>query len=125
MNRILKLIVALLATVFLVMGLRWAIAPAGVASQFGMPLLDGVGRSTQIGDLGAFFFAGGLFVLIGLLTQRRSWFYAAAMLVGFTALFRIVAWLFHGATLASDMIIGELLIAGLLLLAAAGTTEKR
>ena len=118
MNKVLRIIVVLPAVLFVVTGLRWVVAPAGVAPEFGMPLLEGVGLSTQIGDLGAFFFAGGLFILIGLVTQKRSWFYAPAILVGFTAIFRVLAWLFHGAAFALDMIVPELVITGLLLLAA-------
>ena len=48
MNKILKVIVAVPAILFLIIGLRWLVAPAGVAGEFGMPLLDGLGRSTQI-----------------------------------------------------------------------------
>lgn len=124
MNKLLRILVALPAIFFVVTGLRWVVAPAGVAPEFGMPLLSGVGLSTQIGDLGAFFFAGGLFVLIGLVTQKRSWFYAPAMLVGFAAICRVLAWLFHDAALALDMIIVELVITGLLLIAARRLTVE-
>ena len=48
MNKILKVIVAVPAILFLIIGLRCLVAPAGVAGEFGMPLLDGLGRSTQI-----------------------------------------------------------------------------
>ena len=58
MNKILRVVVALPAILFVVMGLRWVVAPAGIAPEFGMPLLQGLGLSTQIGDLGAFFFCG-------------------------------------------------------------------
>lgn len=36
-------------------------------------LLEGLGRSSQIGDFGAFFAAGGSMVIIGSLTQKRTW----------------------------------------------------
>ena len=91
MNKVLRLVVALPGIFFVVTGLRWVVAPAGVAPEFGMPVLEGVGLSTQIGDLGAFFVALGLFILIGLVTQKRTWFYASAMLLGFAALFRVLA----------------------------------
>ena len=38
-----------------VMGLRWLVDPSGAAAGIGMPVLDGLARSSQIGDLGAFF----------------------------------------------------------------------
>ena len=118
MNKVLRLVVAVPGIFFVVTGLRWVVAPAGVAPEFGMPVLEGVGLSTQIGDIGAFFVAGGLFVLIGLVTQKRSWFYASTMLVGFAALFRVLAWLFHGASFTPDMIAVELVLTGLFLFAA-------
>lgn len=55
MNQVLRVIVALPAILFVVTGLRWLVAPEPVAAEFGMPLLDGVGRSSQIGDMSAFF----------------------------------------------------------------------
>lgn len=117
MKRVLSIVIALPALMFIMTGLRWLVDPATAAAQFGMPLLDGVGLSTQIGDLAAFFIAGGMFVFIALITSKRSWYYPPIMLVGFTALFRILAWLLHDATLAVQMIVPEIVIAVLLLTA--------
>ena len=117
MKKVLSIVIALPALMFIMTGLRWVVDPATAAAQFGMPLLDGVGLSTQIGDLAAFFIAGGMFVFIALITSKRSWYYPPIMLVGFTALFRILAWLLHDATLAVQMIVPEIVIAVLLLTA--------
>ncbi len=117
MKKVLSIVIALPALIFIMTGLRWLVDPATAAAQFGMPLLDGVGLSTQIGDLAAFFIAGGMFVFIALITSKRSWYYPPIMLVGFTALFRILAWLLHDATLAVQMIVPEIVIAVLLLTA--------
>jgi len=125
MNKILRLVVALPGIFFVVTGLRWVVSPTSVAAEFGMPVLEGVGLSTQIGDLGSFFVACGLFVLIGLVTQKRSWFYASAMLLCFTALFRVLAWLLHGASFTADMIIVEIAISCLLLFAASRLPSQR
>ena len=124
MNKSLRLLLALPAILFMVLGLRWVVAPAGMAAELGMPLLEGVGLSTQIGDLGAFFFAGGLFVLIAVVTQKRSWFYAPALLLGFTALFRVLAWLLHDAAFALDMILVEVILTAMLLFAASRAPEE-
>jgi hypothetical protein len=118
MNKALKVIVALPGILFLVIGLRWLIAPAGVAAEFGMPLLDGLGRSTQIGDLAAFFVGGGVMILLGVFTQHKTWFLAAAMILGLTAAFRLVAWQVHGASFAAQQIAVEVVVAALLLFAA-------
>jgi hypothetical protein len=37
------------------MGLRWLLAPRGIAPEFGLTLQSGVGLSSQIGDMAAFF----------------------------------------------------------------------
>jgi hypothetical protein len=124
MKKILWICVALLGVLFLTTGLRWLVAPEGVAAQLGMPLLDGVGRSAQIGDMGAFFLALGLFVICALTTAKRVWFYPAIVLLGLAALSRTVAWLFHGAPLAVDVIVPEVLITLLLLFASTRLAEQ-
>ena len=124
MKKILWGCVALLGVLFLTTGLRWLVAPEGVAAQLGMPLLDGVGRSAQIGDMGAFFLALGLFVICALTTAKRVWFYPAIVLLGLAALSRTVAWLFHGAPLAVDVIVPEVLITLLLLFASTRLAEQ-
>lgn len=125
MNKILRVVVALPAVAFMVMGIRWVVAPAGMAPDLGMPLLEGAGLSTQIGDLGAFFVALSCYILIGIITLKRSWLYAAALLLGLTATFRVLAWLLHGATFAGESIGVEVVVTALLLFAASRiTTEK-
>ena len=109
MNKILKLVVALLALVFASIGLRWLVAPEGVAAEFGMTLMQGLGLSSQIGDLGAFFLSLAIFILLALTTDRRSWYYPPIILLGLTAIMRTMAWMFHGASLAVDMIAVEII----------------
>ena len=118
MNKLLRVIVALPGVLFVVMGLRWLTDPAGAAQALGMPLLDGVGRSTQIGDLGAFFVALGAMMLIGVITAKRAWLYAPAMVLAGAAVFRVCAWLLHDAALATALIAPEVVIASVLLFAA-------
>ena len=109
MNKVLKIVVALLALVFASIGLRWLVAPEGVAAEFGMTLMEGVGLSSQIGDLGAFFLSLAIFILLALTTDRRSWYYQPIILLGLTAIMRTMAWMFHGASLAVDMIAVEII----------------
>ena len=105
MNKVLKLLVLLPAILFVVIGLRWLVAPAGIAPNFGLTLQEGIGLSTQIGDLSSFFLTLGICMLIALTSQRRIWFYPPMILLGITALGRIIAWLFHDATLTVDLIL--------------------
>ena len=110
MNKILSIVVALTAVLFASIGLRWLVAPEGVATEFGMTLMQGVGLSSQIGDLGAFFLSLSIFILLALTSGRRVWYYPAIILVGLTAIMRVMAWLFHGASLATDMIAVEVIV---------------
>ena len=117
MNKILRVIVALPGILFVVTGLRWLVDPSAAAAQLGMPLLDGLGRSLQIGDMSGFFLTLGIIILIALITSKRSWYYPAIILLVITAIGRVLAWLLHDAALAVDMIAPEVIIACLLLFA--------
>ena len=117
MNRLLKLLVLLPAILFLVTGLRWLLAPAGVAPEFGLSLAQGVGLSSQVGDMSAFFLLLGICMLTALVTERRSWYYPPVILLLLTALGRILAWLLHDAALAVDLIAPEIVVSVILLVA--------
>lgn len=124
-NKILRVVTVLPGILFVVIGVGWIIDPASAAAGVGMPLLEGVARSTQIGDLGAFFLTMGLLILIGVTTLKRVWFYPPMMLLGLAATFRIVAWLVHGAALAGSMIAVEVIVTTLLFVSTIRLCEKR
>ncbi|MEH6610932.1 MAG: hypothetical protein V7696_16310 [Halioglobus sp.] len=113
----LKLLVLLPAILFVVTGVRWLVAPAGIAPDFGLTLAEGIGLSSQIGDMAGFFLTLGSCMLIALISEHRSWYYPPMMLLAITALGRIVAWLLHDATLAVSQITVEVVVAIILLLA--------
>ena len=118
MGKGLGVALGLVAAVFMVLGAGWLIAPAVVAPRLGMTLQEAVGLSTQIGDLGSFFLTVGVCTLIAQVTGKRLWFHPAIMLLGLAALGRVVAWLFHDAALALDMIAVEAAVTALLVFAA-------
>ena len=124
-NKILRVVTVLPGILFVVIGVGWIIDPASAAAGVGMPLLEGVGRSTQIGDLGSFFLAMGLLILVGVTTLERVWFYPPMMLLGLAAIFRVVAWLVHGAALAGSMIAVEIIVTALLYVSTIRLCEKR
>jgi hypothetical protein len=124
MNKILKLLVLLPAILFIVTGLQWLVAPAEVAPKFGLTLDHGVGLSSQVGDMTAFFLTLGICMLTALVSARRSWYYPAMLLLAITAIGRIIAWLFHDAALAVDLIAPEVVVATLLLIASRRLPEK-
>lgn len=123
MNKLLRVIVAIPGVLFIVTGLRWLVDPSAAAAQFGMPLLDGLGRSSQIGDMASFFLCLGMLILIALITAKRVWYYPPMMLLAVTAVGRIVAWLVHDAAPAIEMIAPEVIITCLLLLASRRLAE--
>ena len=117
MNIALRAIVLLCGVLFIVTGLRWLLAPAGVAPEFGLVLSSGVGLSSQIGDMSAFFLTLGVCILMGLTTQRPLWYYPPIILLSLTAVGRVLAWLLHDAALATDLIAPEVIVALILLIA--------
>jgi len=124
MRKILQILVGLPGVLFLFLGIRWLVDPGSAAEALGMPLLEGVGRSTQIGDLAAFFITLSVMIFAGLITGKRTWFYPPVMLLGLAALFRITAWIVHDAALAMHLIVPELVVATLLFFVSAQISEK-
>ena len=124
MNKVLKILVLLPAILFLVTGLRWLVAPAGVAPMFGLTLDQGVGLSSQVGDMSAFFLTLASCMLIALISGRRSWYYPAIMLLSITAVGRVLAWLVHDATVALDLIAPEVIVSIILLVASRRLPEE-
>jgi len=116
-NIALRAIVLLCGVLFIVTGLRWLLAPAGVAPEFGLVLSSGVGLSSQIGDMSAFFLTLGVCILMGLTTQRTIWYYPPIILLSLTAIGRVLAWLLHDAALATDLIAPEVIVALILMIA--------
>tara|TARA_E500000075_G_scaffold12532_1_gene9669 strand:+ start:364 stop:756 length:393 start_codon:yes stop_codon:yes gene_type:complete len=123
MKNTLRLVAGLLGTLFLINGLQWIIAPANIAAQLGMPLLEGVGLSTQIGDMGSFFITVGAMTLIGALSQTRHWFYAPSMLLLVAALFRTLSTAIYGAPFVLPAIVVEISV-GLFLIFAGSRISK-
>ena len=117
MNVALRAIVLLCGVLFIITGLRWLLAPVGVAPEFGLVLSSGVGLSSQIGDMSAFFLTLGVCILMGLITQRAIWYYPPIILLSLTAVGRLLAWLLHDAALAMNLIAPEVIVALILLIA--------
>ena len=116
-NTAIKLLVLLFGILFLVTGLRWLLAPAGIAPDFGLALGSGMGLSSQVGDMSAFFLTLGVCMLTGLTTQRSVWYYPPIMLLSLTAVGRVLAWLIHDAALATQLIAPEVIVSLVLLFA--------
>ena len=109
--------VLLPAILFVVMGLRWLVDPAGVAPEFGLVLGEGLGLSSQVGDMSGYFLTLGICMLAALVSGRRVWYYPPMLLLLLTAVGRVIAWLLHDAALAPP-IAAEIVVAVILLVAA-------
>jgi hypothetical protein len=123
MERILSVIVGFFGAFFLLMGLRWIIDPSSAAASLSMPLLDGEGLSSQIGDMGSFFITIGLMTLIGVIKQKRYWLFAPSMLLLVAALYRVLSTVLHGAAFALPSIAIEIIV-GLFLIFAGPKISK-
>lgn len=123
LDRSIHLVAVLLSLTFTVTGIRWLVAPAGVAPDLGLALGEGLALSTQVGDMSGFFLTLGLCPLIGMATGHRSWFYPSMMLLVFAAVGRMLAWLLHDAAL-SPLILVEIIAALVLLLASRRLARK-
>ena len=110
MNNVLRIVAGVVGILFFLNGLQWIISPANVAASLGMPLLEGVGLSTQIGDLGSFFITVGAMTLIGAITTTRHWFYAPSMLLLVAALYRTLSTILYGAPFVMSAILVEVVV---------------
>ena len=109
----------------LVSGIGWITDPASAAEGLGMPLLDGIGRSTQIGDFASFFLGIGAMVLIGVWTLRTEWLLAAAVLLGGAAVMRTVAFVAHDAPFATTFVAVEVVLPGILVVSPIAPSRAR
>ena len=123
MEKILRVIAGFFGAFFLLMGLRWIIDPSSAAASLSMPLLEGAGLSTQIGDVGSFFITIGAMTLIGAIKQERHWLYAPSMLLLVAALYRVLSTILHDAAFVLPAIAIEIIV-GLFLIFAGSKFSK-
>ncbi len=117
-NQVLRYLALLPALAMGLSGLNWIINPTGAAEGLGLPLLDGVARSSEIGDIGGFFLATTAMIVVGVVRAQAPWLQCAAMLVGAAAFMRLLAWGVHDAALTGGFIGFEIFMTAILLGAA-------
>ena len=123
MRSTLRIVTIVMGVGFALQGVAWLVVPGRAAASLGMPVLDGLARSTQFGDFAAFFLTLGLSILAGIRPGHARLLYFPAGLLGSAALCRTIAWAGHGAAFATTFILVEI-VACLLLLAAASRVEN-
>jgi len=109
-----RIVTTLLGAAFALQGLAWIVAPGRAAERLGMPLLDGLGRSTQVGDFAAFFLTAGVTMIVGSRPGRARLLFVPAGMLACAAVVRTLAWLVHGAPFAFTFVFVEVLAAALL-----------
>ena len=94
----------------LIIGAMWWYQPETAAGVLGASLLDGTGRSAQIGDSGAFTIGVGLLLLWGAARQHAVFVLIGGCLVGLVAPGRILSATFHGGAVTTPEVIVECVI---------------
>ena len=87
-NNVIKIIAAVPGIPMLVNALMFILQPETVTADLGMPLLEGVGLSTQLADLGAFFTFSALLIFYGVLKSNGEYLRIVALLLGLAALLK-------------------------------------
>ncbi len=109
-----RVIAGLIGAIMTVTAISWIFDPSAAAASLGMPYLDGLARSTQLGDFTAFFVFTAVMCWLGAITQKGHYLQSAGLLLFLAAVFRTLAWAIYGADFARDFIVFEVVCAGLL-----------
>jgi len=114
----------LVGLLFLMLGVRWMFAPAGIAAEQGIQLLDSLGYNTARGDIGGLFMGGALLIAIGLIRENAAWLRVMTVVVGCVAFGRAVGMVIDGFAITSFVPFALELVIIALLLATARDLEK-
>ena len=94
----------------LLIGATWWYQPETAAGLLGASLLDGTGRTAQIGDSGAFFIGVGMLMLWGAVRQRAVFVLIGGGLVGLVAPGRILSATLHGGAVTTPEVVVECIL---------------
>ncbi len=95
---------------FLFTGYQWLVSPETAADALMMPLLDGTGRNSQMGDIGGLFFGMGLVVMGAVVSRMADWLLPLSIILACIAVFRLLAFSLHDATLIPQMFVVEIVL---------------
>ena len=110
MLTLLRILTTLSGLGLLLVGITWWLQPATAAEILGASLLDGTGRSTQIGDSGAFFIGAGGLLALGAIRNHAALVVSGGLLVGLVIPGRILSATTHGGAWTLDTITGECIV---------------
>lgn len=113
-----RILTGLVALGFFAQAVQWILTPESMAASLGMELLTGMGASTQIGDIGAFFLCVSVTAALGQRPGQTHWFYMTALLLGSAAIMRTLAFVSGNAPFGAEFIAPEAIIAVIFVVAA-------
>jgi len=103
----LRLLTVLSGLGLLVFGLGWWVHPGPAAEMLGATLLEGTGRTAQIGDTGAFFVGAGMMLAWGASRGQANVLLGGGLLVGLVVPGRVASAMYHGGSWTPDEIVAE------------------
>ena len=124
MLTLLRIMTTLSGLGLLLIGIIWWLQPATAAEMLGASLLDGTGRSTQIGDSAAFFIGAGGLLALGAIRKQASLVISGGFLVGLVIPGRVLSATTHGGAWTPDEIAGECIVLILALFTAAAIRRQ-
>ncbi len=119
MLSVLRIITVLSGLGLFLIGVIWWLQPSTAAEMLGASLLDGTGRSSQIGDSGAFFIGAGGLLALGAIRNHAALVMSGGLLVGLVIPGRVLSATTHGGAWTPDEIAGECIVLVVALLTAA------
>jgi len=114
----------LVGLLFLMLGVRWMFAPAAIAAEQGIELLDSLGYNTARGDIGGLFIGGALLIAVGLIREKAEWLRVLAVVVGCVAFGRVVGMAMEGFATTSFVPFAVELVIIAVMIATARDLEK-
>ena len=109
-----RIIAVLIGALMAATAVSWLLDPETAAASLGMTYMDGIGRSTLVGDMSAFFVFLVVMCFMGAITKIGHYLHSAGLLLLLAAIFRTLAWGIHGAEFATTFIVLEAACAALL-----------
>ena len=119
-----RIIAGLIGALMAATAAGWLLDPETAAGSLGMSYMDGIGRSTLVGEISAFFVFLVVMCIAGAVTRVGHYLRSAGLLLLLTAIFRTTAWALHGAEFATIFIVFEIVMAVLLFFCAAKIGQR-
>ena len=119
-----RIIAGLIGALMATTAAGWLLDPETAAGSLGMSYMDGIGRSTLVGEISAFFVFLVVMCIAGAVTRVGHYLRSAGLLLLLTAVFRTTAWALHGAEFATIFIVFEIVMAVLLFFCAAKIGQR-